>query len=180
MSRSFRRTGALGAAAVALVTFVAAAPASATAPRVVDLEFTLYAQEVVGEEPGEPEPEGPVADEETGEGVPAPAVGDTFAFAEDLYRTKGGEKAGRDAVTCTVARVGGPGSSGDLTCVGTFALAGGQIAGQVLLPFSAETEQPAPFDIAVTGGTGDFKDVRGQIRSTEDGEYARLDFRLTR
>ncbi|MFF8839726.1 hypothetical protein [Streptomyces sp. NPDC015130] len=176
MSRSFRRTGALGAATVALVTFGASAPASAgTAPRAVDLEFTLYAQEVAGEETE--------AGEETGEGVPAPAVGDAFAFAEDLYRTKGGEKVGRDAVTCTVARVGGPGGTGDLVCVGTFVLTGGpvgQIAGQVVLPFSTETEQPAPFDIAVTGGTGDFKDVRGQIRSTEDGEYARLDFRLTR
>ncbi|MEU3750869.1 MULTISPECIES: hypothetical protein [Streptomyces] len=175
MSRSFRRTGALGAATVALVAFAAAAPASATASQAVDLEFTLYAREVVVEEP-----EGP---EDPGEGVPAPAVGDTFAFAEDLYRTKGGEKVGRDAVSCTVARVGGPDSPGDLTCVGTFILTGGpggQIAGQVILPFSAETEQPAPFDIAVTGGTGDFKDVSGQIRSTEDGEYARLDFRLTR
>ncbi|MEU7071957.1 hypothetical protein AB0B30_25870 [Streptomyces narbonensis] len=180
MSRSFRRAGALGAATVALVAFAAAAPVSATpvsvpAAQAVDLEFTLYAQEVAGEESEE--------GEDTGEGVPAPAVGDTYAFAEDLYRTKGGEKVGRDAVSCTVARVGGPGSPGDLVCAGIFVLTGGavgQIAGQVILPFSAETEQPAPFDIAVTGGTGDFKGVRGQIRSTSDGEYARLDFRLTR
>ncbi|MGW6392732.1 hypothetical protein ACWFR1_19975 [Streptomyces sp. NPDC055103] len=166
MSRSFRRTGALGAAVVALVTFGAAAPVSAAGTQAVDLEFTLYAKEVPGEQ----------ADESP----PAPEVGDSFAFADDLYRSKGGDKVGRDGVSCTVARTGSP---GDLQCVGTFALTGGpggQIAGQTLLSFDPADEQPAAFDIAVTGGTGDFKDVRGYIRSTPDGDYERLEFHLTR
>ncbi|MER5711133.1 hypothetical protein AB0B13_35780 [Streptomyces sp. NPDC042898] len=166
MSRSFRRIGALGAATVALVTFGAAAPASATAPRAVDLEFTLYAAEVL-------------VDEDEGD-TAAPGVGDHFAFADDLYRTKGGEKVGRDGVSCTVVRTGDP---SDLQCVGTFVLTGGadgRIAGQTLLSVEADAQQPPAFDIAVTGGTGDFKDVRGYIRSTPDGDYSRLDFHLTR
>ncbi|MFF1507444.1 hypothetical protein [Streptomyces sp. NPDC058326] len=164
MFRSFRRIGALGACAAAAVAFTAAAPVHA-APQAEDLAFTLYAKEVPGEQ--------------TDESAPAPEVGDSFAFADDLYRTKGGEKAGRDGVSCTVARTGNP---GDLQCVGTFVLTGGprgQIAGQTLLSVDPADQSPAAFDIAVTGGTGDFKDVRGTIRSTPDGDYSRLEFRLT-
>ncbi|MFD3661748.1 hypothetical protein ACFWVF_14315 [Streptomyces sp. NPDC058659] len=173
MSRSFRRIGALGAATVALVAFGAAAPVSA-APSAVDtqavaLDFTLYAKDISGDE-GE-------------ESAPAPEVGDSFVFAEDLFRSKGGEQLGRDGVTCTVVRADTP---GELLCVGSFVLTGGpagqrgQIAGQTLLPIDSGEQQPAPFDIAVTGGTGDFKDVSGHIRSTPDGAYSRLEFHLTR
>ncbi|MDV5148113.1 hypothetical protein R1T08_29090 [Streptomyces sp. SBC-4] len=178
MSRSFRRIGALGAATVALVTFGAAAPVTAApgsaAPdaagtRAVALDFTLYARDISGDE-GEESP-------------PAPEAGDSFVFAEDLFRSKGGEQLGRDGVTCTVVR---PDNPGELLCVGTFILTGGpagqrgQIAGQALLPIESGEQQPAPFDIAVTGGTGDFKDVTGHIRSTPDGAYSRLEFHLTR
>ncbi|MFD0370318.1 hypothetical protein [Streptomyces sp. NPDC059071] len=165
MIRSFRRAGALGAAAVAAVTFAAAAPASAAAGS-NGLEFTLYSKEVPGE--GEDQ------------GDQAPKVGDSFAFADDLYKTKGGDKVGRDGVTCTVVRTGDP---GDMMCIGTFALTGGpggQLTGQNLVSFDPSDEAPAAFDIAVTGGTGDFKDVRGWIRSTPDGDYSRLEFHLSR
>ncbi|WP_405857184.1 dirigent protein [Streptomyces sp. NBC_00090] len=166
MSRSFRRIGALGACTVAVVTFGAAAPASAATTAAVDLEFTLYAKEIPGEQ--------------SDESAPAPVVGESFAFADDLFRTKGGDKVGRDGVSCTVVRAGNP---SDLQCVGTFALTGGpggQLAGQTLLSVDPSDDQPAAFDIAVTGGTGDFKDVRGYIRSTPDGDYSRMEFHLTR
>ncbi|WMX45271.1 hypothetical protein [Streptomyces roseicoloratus] len=165
MIRSFRRAGALGAAAIAAVTFASAAPASAAASS-NGLEFTLYAKEV------------PVQGAD--ESGPAPEVGDSFAFADDLYKAKGGDQVGRDGVICTVVRTGAP---GDLVCVGTFALTGGpggQLTGQTLVSFDPSDEAPAAFDIAVTGGTGDFKDARGWIRSTPDGDYSRLDFHLSR
>lgn len=138
---------------------------SATTAQAQDLDFTLYAKEIPGEE-------------ESPTGAP-PAVGDSFAFADDLFRSKGGERAGRDGVACTVVRAGNP---VDLMCVGTFVLTGdpgGQISGQTLLSLDPAAEQEPPFDIAVTGGTGDFEDARGTIRSTPDGEYARLDFRIS-
>ncbi|MFF6773596.1 hypothetical protein ACFY8W_08530 [Streptomyces sp. NPDC012637] len=165
MNRSFRRAGALGAATIAAVTFAAAAPASAAASS-NGLEFTLYSKEV------------PVQGAD--ESGPAPKVGDSFAFADDLYKTKGGDKVGRDGVACTVVRTGDP---NDLMCVGTFALTGGpggQLTGQNLLSFDPSDEAPAAFDIAVTGGTGDFKDARGWIRSTPDGDYSRLEFHISR
>ncbi|MFD4374423.1 hypothetical protein [Streptomyces sp. NPDC058486] len=166
MTRTFRRIGALGAATLAAVAFSAAAPVAA-APAADGFEFTLYAKEIPSDEGGE----------ETGQ---APEVGDSFAFADDLFRTKGGEAAGRDGVSCTVVRAGNP---ADLQCVGTFVLnggPGGQIAAQTLFSADPADDTPAAFDIAVTGGTGDFKDVRGWIRSTPDGEYAKLEFHLTR
>ncbi|NML52906.1 hypothetical protein HHL19_08690 [Streptomyces sp. R302] len=167
MIRSFRRIGALGAATVAAVTFAAAAPAAA-APAVPEdgFEFTLYAKEVP-------------ADEDEGTGA-APKVGDSFAFADDLSRSKGGETVGRDGVGCTVVRTGDP---MDVLCVGTFVLnggPGGQLTGQTLLSVDPSDEAPAAFDIAVTGGTGDFDNARGWIRSIPDGDYSRLEFHLTR
>ncbi|WP_031011324.1 dirigent protein [Streptomyces sp. NRRL F-5727] len=166
MTGSFRRIGALGAATVAAVAFASAAPVAA-APAVDGFEFTLYAKEVPTDESGE----------DTGR---APEPGDSFAFADDLSRTKGGESVGRDGVTCTVVRAGSP---ADLLCVGTFVLnggPGGQLTGQNLISFDPSNEAPAAFDIAVTGGTGDFRDARGYIRSTPDGDYARLEFHITR
>lgn len=165
MIRSFRRAGALGAAAIAAVTFAAAAPASAAASS-NGFEFTLYALEV------------PVQGADQSD--QAPKVGDSFALADDLYKTKGGDKVGRDGVSCTVVRTGSP---GDLLCVGTFALTGGpggQLTGQNLVTFDPSNEAPSAFDIAVTGGTGDFEDARGWIRSTPDGDYSRLEFHISR
>ncbi|MFB7937300.1 hypothetical protein [Streptomyces sp. NPDC056049] len=170
MTRTFRRIGALGAATVAAVAFSAAAPVAAApapaAPAANGFEFTLYAKEVPTDEGGEE--------------TQAPELGDSFAFADDLSRTKGGESVGRDGVGCTVVRTGNP---ADLLCVGTFVLnggPGGQITGQTLLSVDPTDDAPAAYDIAVTGGTGDFKDVRGYIRSTPDGDYSRLEFHLTR
>ncbi|WP_405871575.1 dirigent protein [Streptomyces zaomyceticus] len=165
MFRSFRRVGVLGVTAVAAGAFsaVAAVPASAAE----GFEFTLYAQEVPTDQGGDT----------TG---PPPELGDSFAFADDLFRSKGGDKVGRDGVTCTVARTGSP---SDLVCVGTFVLnggPGGQIMGQTLLSVDQDAEEQAAFDIAVTGGTGDFKDARGTIRSTPDGDFSRLEFHITR
>ncbi|MFF3319713.1 hypothetical protein ACFYV5_29965 [Streptomyces sp. NPDC003035] len=165
--RSFRRIGALGACVAAAVALSAPFPVSA-APAVPAAEtvFTLYAKEV---------PSGG-----SGQTDQPPEVGDDVSFASDLYRTKGGEKAGRDGVTCTVVRAGSAG--GDLHCVGTFVLTGeraGQLTGQALMAFTSSNQQPAAFDIAITGGTGDFKDARGFVRSTPDGDHERLEFRVT-
>ncbi|MFG3495114.1 hypothetical protein [Streptomyces sp. NPDC047928] len=163
MSRDFRRMGALGVAAAAAVA-LGAAPASTAAAQPADPDFTLYAKEI----PGEEEPTAP------------PAVGETFSFAEDLYRAKGGEKAGRSGVTCTVVRQGEQG--GDVLCVGTFVLTGdpaGQLSVQTLTSYSLTDEGPSAFDVAITGGTGDFADARGYVRGAGEGDYQRLDFHLT-
>lgn len=165
MIRSFRRLGALGAATVAAVALATAVPAAAH-DNGDGFEFTLYSKEV---------PASGAA--ETG---PPPKVGDSFTVADDLFKTKGGDKVGRDAVTCAVVRVSG--EQADAGCVGTFVLnggPGGQLTAQALTTFDISAEQPAAFDVAITGGTGDFKNAHGYVRVTPEGDYERLEFHIT-
>ncbi|MFI8961091.1 dirigent protein [Streptomyces sp. NPDC053493] len=169
MSRSFRRIGVFGACAVTAVTLATAVPAAAHDDG-DGFDFTLYAKEVGdGNAPGG-----------TGSSGPPPKVGDTFTFADDLFKTKGGDKVGRDGGTCAVVRTSD--SQVDATCSGTFVLnggPGGQLTAQTLTTFSTGAQTPAAFDIAVTGGTGDFKNAHGYIRVTPDGDYERMEFHIT-
>lgn len=158
MLRSIRTLAALGTGMAAAAALVTAAPAFAA-----EDDFTLYAKEVPGEEEGEGAQQ-------------VPAVGDSFSFADDLFREKGGEKVGRDGVDCTVVRAGNP---MDIQCVGTFVLSGGQLTAQVLMTVPLEETAELPeFDASVTGGTDDYRGASGQIHFTEDGDYQRLDFDL--
>jgi hypothetical protein len=159
MLRSIRMFGALGAAGMAAAAALAtAAPAAAA-----EDDFTLYAKEVAGEEEDEGEQQ-------------MPEVGDSFSFADDLYRDKNGDKVGRDGVACTVVRAGNP---MDIQCVGTFVLSGGQLTAQVLMTVPLDESADLPeFDASVTGGTDDYRGASGQIHFTEDGDYQRLDFDL--
>ncbi|MER7764910.1 dirigent protein [Streptomyces sp. NPDC097619] len=168
--RRSRRPGALaalGACAAAAVVFGAPLPASAADP---PTEFTLYAKELPADE-----------SDGSSESTDRPEVGDTFAFADDLYRVKDGPVVGRDGVSCVVVRASG--SGGDMHCAGTLVLnggPGGQIAAQGLTQFDMTDSAMSGYDIAVTGGTGDFKDARGYIRVTDEGDgYQKMDFRLT-
>ncbi|MEU8621845.1 hypothetical protein [Streptomyces sp. NPDC048623] len=167
--RSFRRIGAIGAGTVAAVALVTAAPlpASASVPAGQgDFEFTLFAKEVPA----------PGADES----APPPEVGDTFTFADDLFKTKGGDKVGRDGVICGVVRTSG--DPVDANCIGTFVLnggPGGQLTAQALTTFDVTNMVPSAFDLAVTGGTGDFKSASGYIRVTPSGDYDQMEFHIT-
>ncbi|WP_328357721.1 hypothetical protein OG800_19295 [Streptomyces sp. NBC_00445] len=159
MRPNLRRLATFGTCLFAAVALGASHPVSATDG---DEDFTLYAREVPAQEDGEGGP---------------PSLGDAFSFADDLYRTKGGEKVGRDGVTCTVVRLGNP---ADLQCIGTFAVPGGHLTGQALMQFdpTQESEELPTFDIAITGGTGDYDEARGSIHATDDGDYQKLEFRV--
>ncbi|MFI8105574.1 hypothetical protein [Streptomyces sp. NPDC086023] len=165
MSRSYRRLGTLGACVAAAVALGFPAPASAA----VD-DLTIYAKEVPsgGESPGNEEPE----------------VGQSFAFADDLYRKKGGPTIGRDGVSCTVVRAGSGGNPSDMQCIGTLTLnggPGGQLAVQALVSVNPDDEALPSFDGAITGGTGDFKDARGYIRFSDGGNgYQKLELHFFR
>ncbi|WP_156725826.1 allene oxide cyclase barrel-like domain-containing protein [Streptomyces apocyni] len=169
MSRDFTRMGALGAAVVAAVAF-GAAPIAAAAPAQPDgdPDFTLYAKEVTGDD-AEPEPTEP------------PKAGDSFTFADDFFTSKDqdAERAGREGGVCNVVRTSEQG--GEMMCVATMVLTGdrgGQLTGQTLLTYSLAEEEGPAFDIAITGGTGDFADARGEVRAVPDGEFQRFEFHL--
>ena len=78
------------------------------------------------------------------------SFGDYYVATEDLLQA--GKKIGHDAYKCTAV------SDRDTVCEATYVLAGGQITtqGDVLPP--AEH-----FNVAVTGGTGIYQNVRGQL-----------------
>jgi hypothetical protein len=85
------------------------------------------------------------------------SLGDQQAFSNDLLR--GDARVGRDGATCTVVRVDG--GAPTFGCVGTNELPGGQITVQGLY---APGPRPAPFTLAVTGGTGRYAGVGGSVR----------------
>jgi allene oxide cyclase-like protein len=99
--------------------------------------------------------------------------GDQFLFADDLFRDD--EKVGTDGGSCTVVRV--EGQNATINCTATFSLAGGQIAVQGLIEIVGNEERP--FTVAVTGGTGRYRDADGEallepVSQTEDKVTIRL------
>jgi hypothetical protein len=100
-------------------------------------------------------------------GDPGFSLGDQQVFADDIYDHKGGTKIGTDGVVCTVVRVTDAATgSGTAQCVATASLPDGQITIQGLLSFTGD-ELPAPFQQAITGGTGAYANARGQITVEE-------------
>jgi hypothetical protein len=95
------------------------------------------------------------------------SLGDQTVFSDDLYNKKGGTKLGVDGGVCTIVRITDAKTfSGTAQCVVTASLAGGQIATQGLVSF-AGNQLPPPFDIAITGGTGAYKNASGQVTVQE-------------
>ena len=88
-------------------------------------------------------------------------VDDVVIFSNDLYQD--GTKIGEDGGTCTVVRAA---AGITMHCLGTNTLPDGQIAVQGL---AAPGE---PFELAITGGTGRYRGVRGQVfgRNTSSTE----------
>jgi allene oxide cyclase-like protein len=100
-------------------------------------------------------------------GGTAPTLGDGFVFSGDVFDHKGGTRLGTTAVQCTIVRLEPP-TEAVLQCVATISLEGGQITihGVFTSPL-AEGALPAPFDLAVTGGTGDYEGAEGHLTVKE-------------
>jgi hypothetical protein len=83
------------------------------------------------------------------------AVGAVELAANNLMQ--GSKQIGRDGVSCTFTRLSA--QSADDLCLDILALTGGQIDLAGLGP--STPLGPGTFHLAVTGGTGRYKDVRG-------------------
>ena len=94
------------------------------------------------------------------------SLGDQFVFSGDLFRS--GEKVGIDGGVCTIVRLE-PRVSATSQCVATAELPKGQITVQGLLTFTEETEGE-PFRLAITGGTGKYKEAQGELKVVEISE----------
>lgn len=108
-------------------------------------------------------------------GEPGDSLGDQFVFSNDLFR--GGEKVGTDGGVGTIVRLQ-PMVAATIQFVATARLPGGQITVQGLVRF---TDGPSTFRLAITGGTGRFRDASGVLIVEEVSETeTHLTFRVIR
>jgi hypothetical protein len=82
------------------------------------------------------------------------ALGDQIVFTTQLL--KGDTEVGHQGGVCTVTSV----ARAEAQCLATYALPGGQITGQALIVLG----DPAPYAVAVTGGSGRYAGVEGEVR----------------
>ncbi|WP_394849161.1 hypothetical protein LZC95_17150 [Pendulispora brunnea] len=93
-------------------------------------------------------------------GAPGVGVGDMYVFSDRLFQN--GQPFGRDGGSCQVTGVSG---AAILTnCVMSIERPDGQIAVQALWNHGT-----TPLDMAITGGTGRYANVRGHVRATDIG-----------
>jgi hypothetical protein len=108
-------------------------------------------------------------------GEPGDSLGDQFVTSSDLFG--GDEQVGIDGVVCTLLRLE-PMVSATAQCVATAKLPKGQITVQGLLTFSEETEGE-PFLLAITGGTGKYREAHGELKVVEVSETeSQLTFKI--
>jgi hypothetical protein len=102
-------------------------------------------------------------------GTPGPSVGDQTIIAMDAFL--GTKRVGTSHVVCTTVR------EGIAQCDNVTTVNGSQITATGLV--TDEEEEKKPFVQAVTGGTGAYRSVHGELTVSEAGpQPATLTFRL--
>jgi hypothetical protein len=96
-----------------------------------------------------------------------PPVGTRLFISEVLYATDDGktrgDQVGRTHIECTAQVV-----EGTFLCDGAFVFdPGSQLIASVHIDFSDPSLEGTPFDIAVTGGTGDWFGATGAVTVTD-------------
>ena len=92
-------------------------------------------------------------------GAPGPSLGDQLVFSEILRQR--GREVGDSGVTCTVTEAVPPYTVLTFHCVATLSLRRGQITLQGLIEVQGE-DDPGPFTVAITGGTGRYRGAGGE------------------
>jgi len=107
-------------------------------------------------------------------GAQGPSLGDYQVFSHELF--KDGRKVGTDGGTCTVTYI--PAGGGNTSqCLVTSWLPKGQITTLGLVTFPAQGS-PAPFMVAITGGTGAYRTARGVLTVTMEPNIVAFDLIL--
>ena len=116
-----------------------------------------------------------LATEQVDVGNPGPSLGDMNVITEDVYRN--GKRVGTSDIQCTLVRLQPP--KFEVQCFNTTTLPGGQITSQGIA--TSDQIEKVPFQQAVTGGTGVYSGVTGQLTVDEAGDGpAKLTFELSR
>jgi hypothetical protein len=92
-------------------------------------------------------------------GTPGPSLGDELVLSERLFSR--GREVGESGVVCTVTQAVPPYDVLTFHCVATLSLRKGQITLQGLIEVQGE-DDPGPFRVAITGGTGAFRGAGGE------------------
>jgi hypothetical protein len=100
-------------------------------------------------------------------GTPGPSLGDELVFSETLFKKK--REVGTSGVVCTVVQAIAPYDVLTFHCVGTLSLRGGQITLQGLIEVQGE-DDPGPFLVAITGGTGKYRGAGGEAKVRDVGD----------
>jgi allene oxide cyclase-like protein len=87
-------------------------------------------------------------------GAAGNSLGDQIVFTTQLL--KGDTEVGHQGGVCTVTSV----QRNEAQCIATYSLRGGQITGQALIILG----DPASYAVAITGGSGKYKGVEGEVR----------------
>jgi hypothetical protein len=92
-------------------------------------------------------------------GTAGPSLGDELVFSEKLFIH--GRDVGESGVVCTITEIVAPYDVLRFHCVATLSLRRGQITLQGLIEVQGE-DDPGPFTVAITGGTGAFRGAGGE------------------
>jgi hypothetical protein len=92
-------------------------------------------------------------------GTTGPSLGDEFVFSQALFDR--GREVGMSGGVCTVTHAVPPYDVLTFHCVATLSLRRGQITLQGLVEVQGE-DDPGPFTVAITGGTGAFRGAGGE------------------
>jgi hypothetical protein len=97
-------------------------------------------------------------------GDTGPSLGDELVFSETLF--KGRRDVGMSGGVCSLTHAVPPYDVVTLQCVVTLSLGRGQITLQGLIEVQGE-DDPGPFELAITGGTGKFRGAGGEATFRE-------------
>ena len=100
-------------------------------------------------------------------GAPGPSLGDELVFSEVLRER--GREVGTSGAVCVVTEAVPPYTVLMFHCVATLSLRRGQITLQGLVEVQGE-DDPGPFIVAITGGTGAYRGAGGEavVRDPSD------------
>src|SRR3954452_7035593 len=108
-------------------------------------------------------------------GAPGPSVGDQQILTMDVF--SGPKRVGESHVLCTVVRFDAATQASIAQCENVTSLPGGSIATSGVV--TSDEEEQKPFTQAITGGTGAYRSVHGQLTVSEAGpQPATLTFEL--
>jgi Allene oxide cyclase barrel like domain len=86
-------------------------------------------------------------------GAPGPSLGDEIVFSGELLQ--GGQQIGHQGAVCTTVSL----QRQEDQCNATYSFGGGQITAQAVFILGSA----APYEVAITGGTGKYEGAKGEI-----------------